>query len=321
MKFFEFSQQLLEAPLGKGLFKYAGTKKDRVPILLKKIENKESFKIQTKSGIEDIVFDPTELAKVQQWINNPVGKLTIKSMDDDRMIPFGSIIKTAEFGGEEAGSREKIEQGQIGDVSSQLEMAKEGNDYIMLQVGQDIVQAASVAKTGELANGRQPKSDMTILDASGTAVAWISLKGRPFRWGGWTHLSKDTEISAWVARIKRETGNELDAGQSYGLHISDELKQKIIYGKEFGGSYGISNVNAIMIGDLSLEKTEKGYLLSAPTVYPNGLVPRGGDAPYLVIRYMKDRNDAGFKNARAETNTTSEGRKVKWLDTDTSQNT
>ena len=321
MRFFEINNQLVEAPLGKGLFKYVDTKKDRIPILLNKIEKSEPFKIQTKTGIEDIVFDPTELSKVQQWINNPVGKLTIKSRDDDRQIPYGSIIKTKEFGGEETGQREKVEQGQIGDFSKQLEIAKAGNDFILLQIGKDVVKAATVIKTAELANGRAPKSDMTILDADGTAVAWISLKGRPFRWGGWTHLANTPEISAWIARVKRETGNELESGQSYGLHISDELKQKIIYGKDFGGPYGISNVNAVMIGDLTIENTGKGHFLSASTVYINGLVPRGGDAPYLVIRYMNGRFDAGFKNARAETNPSSEGRKVKWLDADTSQNT
>lgn len=321
MKFFEFNNPLSEASLSKDLFKYVGTKKDRIPIFLKKISQSEPFKIRTKTGIEDVVFDSNELAKVQQWVNNPTGRLTIKSIDGDRQIPVGAIIKTKEFGGEEAGQREKVEQGQIGDFSKQLETAKAENDFILLQIGKDVVKAATSIKTAESANGRAPKSDMTILDADGTAVAWISLKGRPFRWGGWTHLAKDSEISAWIARVKRETGNELESGQSYGLHISDELKQKIIYGKDFGGSYGISNVNAVMIGDLSIEKTGKGHFLSASTVYVNGLVPRGGDAPYLVIRYMNGRFDAGFKNARAETNPSSEGRKVKWLDADTSQNT
>jgi hypothetical protein len=314
MRFFEIDNQLVEAPLGKGLFKYANTKKDRIPILLNKIEKSEPFKIQTKTGIEDIVFDPTELSKVQQWINNPVGKLTIKSRDDDRQIPYGSIIKTKEFGGEEAGSREKVEQGQIADFVQQLESVKGNNKSISLQVGKTVVQAASAIKTPELINGRAPKSDMTILDPNGKSVAWVSLKGRPFRWGGWTHLAKTPELAAWIKRIKRETGNELEPGQSYGLHISDELKQQIIYGKDFGGPYGISNVNAILVGELTLEQASNGYLLSAPTVYENGIIPRGGDAPYLVIRYMNGRFDAGFKNARAETNTASEGRKVKWLD-------
>jgi hypothetical protein len=45
-----------------------------------------------------------------------------------------------------------------------------------------------------------------------------------------------------------------------------------------------------------------------------GQTPTGKDEPYLVIRYMKDRPDLGMKNTRAETNTKSETRNVKWLD-------
>lgn len=316
MRFFEFSDsELVEAPLGTaGLFKYQGTKKDRVPILLQKIEQQSPFKIRTKNGIEDFVVDPAEFEKVQTWISNPSGKLTLKSRDDDRMIPFGSIIKTKEFGGEEAGQREKIEQGQIGEIQQQLESVKAGNPSVMLKIGDRTVQAASVEKEKGLVGGRAPKSDMTIIDEQGKPVAWVSLKGRPFRWGGWQHLIKHPEIAEWIQRIKDVTGNELDHGQSFGLHIGDELKQKIIYGKDFGGNRGFSNVDAVLVGDPIIKQSPDGFELSAGTVYMNGDIPAGGDEPYLVIRFMTGRTDAGFKNARAETNTRSEGRKVKWLD-------
>ncbi len=316
MRFFEFADwDLLEAPLGTtGLFKYQGTKKDRIPILLKKIKDQSPFKIRTKTGIEDFIVDPAEYDKVQAWTSNPSNKLTLKSRDDERIIPFGSIIKTKEFGGEEAGYREKIEQSQIGEIQQQLESAKEGQPSVMLKVGDKVVQAASVEKEKGSVGGRAPKSDMTVLDEQGKPVAWVSLKGRPFRWGGWQHLMKLPEIVSWFERIKEVTGNEFDHGQSFGLHISDEIKQKIIYGKDFGGKRGFSNVDAVLIGDPVIKSSSQGFELSAGTMYINGDIPSGGDEPYLVLRYMTGRNDVGFKNARAETNTRSEGRKVKWLD-------
>ena len=80
MRFFEFfNQHLDEAPLGTtGLFKYQGTKKDRVPVFLQKIEQGTPFKVKTKSGFEDIVIDPSELEKVKQWIENPTSNLKLK---------------------------------------------------------------------------------------------------------------------------------------------------------------------------------------------------------------------------------------------------
>jgi len=318
MRFFEFAQlDLLEAPLGvPGLFKYKGTKKDRVPILLDKIKRQLPFQVKTKAGVQDVIIDPSEYEKVEAWLQNPTSKLSLKARDDERLIPFGAIIKTKEFGGEEAGSREKIEQGQLSYIQGQLEAIKKDAPYIELQVGSRVVNAASVMKTPELVGGRAPKSDMSIIDENGKSVAWVSLKGRPFRWGGWQHLIKEPEIADWIARIKSITGNEFDPGQSYGLHISDKIKTKIIYGKDFGSSPGISNVDCILIGEPKLEKAGNGYKLTAGTIYLNGELPSAGDEPYIVLRYTNGRRDVGFNNARGETNTTSETRKVKWLDSD-----
>jgi hypothetical protein len=315
MRFFEFADlNLNEAPIGvSGLFKYQNTKKDRVPIFLTKIEKNQPFKINTKSGPIDIVIDPSELEKARQWVQNPTTKLKLKTTDEKYpIIPFGSIIKTKDFGGEEAFQREKIEQGQIGEVQSQLEDAKSGKPSIKLKVGNNVVDAAAVEKEKASVFGRAPKSDMTVLDIEGNPVAWVSLKGDPFRWGGWQHLIKMPEISEWLERIRQVNNGIFEPGMSFGLNISDELANKIVFGKEFGGPSGFSNVDAILIGDVSI----KNGALTAGRSYVNGKTPTGSDKPYLVMRYMQGRNDVGFKNVRAETNTTSEGRKVKWLNTD-----
>lgn len=315
MRFFEFVDvKLDEAPLGTtGLFKYQGTKKDRVPVFLQKIEKGTPFKVSTKSGPVDIVIDPSELEKVKQWIENPTFNLKLKTTDKTYpIIPFGAIIKTKEFGGEEAGQREKIEQGQIGEIQSQLEDAKAGQPFIKLGVGAITVDAAAVEKERGTVNGKAPKSDLTVLDPEGNPVAWVSLKGEPFRWGGWMHLMNMPEIKAWLDRIKQVNSGVFKEGMSFGLHISSDVANKIVFGKEFGKARGFSNVDAVLIGDVNI----KGGVMSASRMYANGKTPTGGDQPYLVMRFMKGRNDVGFKNVRAETNTTSEGRKVKWLDSD-----
>lgn len=315
MRFYEFiTEAPTLAPLE--LFKYSGGRKDRVPLFLKKLQNQEPFTVKTANGFEEIVLDPAEYDRVSAWTNNPAGSIKIKARDDSRMIPIGSIKKTQEFGGEEAGQREKVEQGQIDGIAKELESAKNGAPFVLLQVGDVVVNAASVEKERGSVNGKAPKSDMTVLDENGNAVAWVSLKDKTFRWGGWQHLANVPEIAEWLNRIREVNGGEFQNKQSFGLHISDDIKQKIIYGKDFGGARGVSNVDAAMIGWTTIKKAGKEFVLSADTVYSNGEIPTGPHTPYLVLRYMAGRPDLGFKNARGETNTISEGRKVKWLDND-----
>lgn len=315
MRAFEFLDLTLsEAPIGvSGLFKYQGTKKDRVPIFLNNIKTGVPFTVGTKEGPKEIVIDPTELERVKQWVQNPTSNLKLKTTDKQYpIIPFGSIIKTKVFGGEESGQRERIEQGQIGEIQSQLEDAKAGRPVVKLRVGDRTVEAASVRKEAESEGGRAPKSDMTVLNADGDAVAWVSLKGEPFRLGGWSQLADVPEIAQWLERIRKVNNGVFEPGMSFGLNISSDLANQIVFGKQFGGKRGFSNVDVILIGDVSIENG----VLTATRSYVNGKTPSGPDKPYLVMRYMQGRNDVGFKNVRAETNTASEGRKVKWLNSD-----
>lgn len=312
---------IFEAPLGPGLFKYEqNPRKDRVPTFLEKIIMQEPFTIKHSNGQEEkVVFDPEQYEEIAKNLEQKNTKFKLKTLENPpRLIPFGAIVKTKRFGGELAGQREKIEQGQIGDIAEQLEKAKAGKPYVMLKVGKKFVEAAGVIKTPELVGGRAPKSDMSVIDPSGKAVAWVSLKGRPFRWGGWNHLSNLPEIAGWLQRIREETNGVFGPGQSYGLHISDDIARRIIFGKDFPtGKPGISNVDSVLVGEVSVTPTKGGFVLGAETEYKNGEVPTGQDAPYIVMRYMLGRPDIGFKNARAETNTKSETRKVKWLDNPT----
>jgi hypothetical protein len=316
MRFYEFlSEEATLAP--KELFKYSGGRKDRVPLFLKKLKDQSPFTVKTKTGFEEIYLDPAEYDRVEAWTTTRSDKsIKIKARDDNRMIPIGKIKKTKEFGGEEPGQRERVEQGQIEGIAQELESAKAGQPFVTLIVGDKKVRAASVEKERGSVGGRAPKSDMTVLDEKNNAVAWVSLKDTRFRWGGWQHLLAVPEIAQWLDRIRAVNGGVFEPGQSFGLKISDDIKQKIIYGKEFGGASGFSNVDAVMIGWTTVKKQENDYVLSADTVYSNGDIPQGKHDPYLVMRYMTGRSDLGFKNARGETNTADEGRKVKWLDTD-----
>lgn len=298
-----------------GFFKYLGDpKRDRIPLLLNKIKNSSPFTIKTKEGNVDLVIDPSELSRVEAWTKNPSRNLKIKTMDERYpVIALNAIVKTGEFGGEAPLSREKVEQGQIAEISSQLEAFKAGKPSVKLKVGNRMVNnAAAVEKEKGTIRGRAPKSDLTVLDSNGNPSAWVSLKDHHFRWGGWQHLTSMPEISEWLDRIRKITNGEFRAGMSFGLKISENIANKIVFGKDFGGAPGISNVDLVLIGT---PKIENGTLTGTRS-YANGKTPSGGDEPYLVMRFTRDRSDLGFKMARAETNRISEGRKVIWLNTD-----
>ena len=296
------------------ILKYPNSPKDRLPTFLEKIIMKSPF---TLANGKQVVIDPNEFERIADWFNGPRSTNLKMNTIDGNLISFSALEKTKEFGGEEAGQREKTEQGQIEGIAQELEDAKNGQPYIELIVGNSKIHAARVSKTLELVNGRQPKSDMTVYDENNNPVAWVSLKDTKFRWGGWNHMMHRPEIAAWIARIKAINGGVLQPKESYGLHTSDDIKNMVVFGKDFNsGKFGISNVNAVLIGWTHIKKNGKKYVLSANKIYPNGVTPTGEDEPYLVVRYMLGRPDVGLKNARAETNTKNETRNVKWLDSD-----
>lgn len=312
--------EITEAPLGPGLFKYEGTPKARVPMVIQKIQSGSPFKVKTTAGVEDVVIDPAEAPKFDAWAKqSPRPPLKLRTAETPpREIPFGSIIKTAEFGGEESGKRVAIETLQIDGLSSELEQLKQktGKPSVPIKIGKRTVNAAAFGKTTELISGRAPKSDMTVYDENGHAVAWVSLKADNFaKYGGWQHLVNLPEVQEWLSKVREATGGVFQSGQSFGFHPSNDIKNLVVFGKNFfGGQPGISNVDVVLAGYPKIVKSGRTYALSAQQVFANGDTPTGDYEPYLVLRYTLDRSDVGFKNVRGETNTKFEKRKVKFLD-------
>ena len=304
----------------KEMFKYENfPNRDRVPIFLGKIKMQTPFTISTAAGEEEVIIDPTQYDEIAQNLEQKNTNFQLRTIEKPpRFITFSKIKKTKEFGGEGAFSRETKEQAQIAGLSKDLEQLKTGQPFIKLIVGEgstvgDAVNAARFEKTP----GRV-KSDMTIINENNEPVAYVSLKADNFKkWGGFQHLIELYPIiKTWVNKIKELTGGELSPRTSYGLHLTDDtIKNKIVFGKDFGKDFGVSNVNCVLIGNLSIVPTGNGmFKLTGDTVYNNGDTPTGVYEPYLAVRYMTARPDLGFKNARAETNTKNETRKVQWLD-------
>ncbi len=300
------------ATLLSGLFKYNDSRDRRVK-LLSKIARQEPVTVLLDKQLHQVVIDLKEYSNIAVWIHQQKTCRTrytdkIQTLDSViREINLGTIVKTKEFGGESSASREVIEQQQISELNKKLPSR--------ININNAEFNAISIIKSPTLSTGKQPKSDATVLDQQNNPVAWISLKGSQFRWGGWLAYKDNTLISQWLDKIYKLTNGELTPGMSFGLHLTgaagSAVMNKIMYGSNFGSSPDDSNVDCVLIGNVGIDTTGNVF---ADTIYNNGDVPEPQHTPYIVLRYATGRNDAGFKNARAETNTLSETRRVVWLD-------
>ena len=200
------------------------------------------------------------------------------------------------------------ETNQRNTIDGAIKAAMGNDDHIMLRVGKRVV-----AATGAIKPQGNPKADVEILDRSGKAVAWISLKapkgpGGSFKWGGWLKYRNHDDISDWVKNVIAKTGGSLKPKESYAHRIDVATKLKIMYGSNFGGAPGVHNVDEIIIGHPQLEKVGKVYSLKGDVTLANGDLPPEQYEPIAVLAYRPDRHEAGMKFARAETDVPAGGR-------------
>ena len=115
------------------------------------------------------------------------------------------------------------------------------------------------------------------------------------------NLSFNPGFKNFLARVKSITGGTLEPEESFYFDIVDQtVQKKIIYGSDYGGNYGINNVNVVLKGDAKIVPDGKVYRLSANEVYVNGEIPEPLKAPRAVIHYGKGRR-GGINNANIDT--------------------
>jgi len=308
----------------KELFKYFGRgDKDRILTLLQKVKSGALVEIQVKENgktvRKTVRLDPAGLDDVKTWIvrtqsNKIDTPLSLKTKDPAHpYISLTALVKSADFGGEGAASRERIEQGQIENINQHIGfwLKKEGVTDINLRIGHKgkIVKAAQAIKATP-----GVKADAVIVDSKGNPTAWISLKHGPgpraiAGWGGVTHapIINHPEIQDFIAQSQMLFGKEgIPSATSLGREISDPvLKNQIVFGKGYGGQPGPSNVDAVMAGAIHCTHNSKGLtIFGIDNTWLNGDTPSGGFDPVLNISYKGDRDNAGIPGARISVQTT-----------------
>jgi len=179
-------------------------------------------------------------------------------------------------------------------------------DYILLDINGYIQKIDGVETTPGT-----PKSDFHFT-YKGRPVMFISHKaGKKAsdyqQYGGTTCKSGESicshkEVIRFIDQIKEKYPDGMPPGVSLWKSIEDaELKKMALFGADYGGEYGINNVNALYQGSITIAPGENNtYILNALHVVYNGDIPEGEYTPVLYARYSGSRGgNHGIKDMRS----------------------
>jgi hypothetical protein len=293
---------------------------NRVLNFINKIKNGKSFSTVNK---KEVIIKKSSLADVNEFMmaDNKMPKsgtsIYVDTSKGKLKIP-NDFLKTGEFGGRGAGSGTNAETAAMNYFNEELNkiLKKENVSQIILNINGRKVNCAIMAKTEGKWKGREPKSDMTIKDITGKAVAFISHKaGRTAKdyqqYGGVsdkalpsTYTNKKF-IKKFMQDVNKLRPDGLNSGNSFYRTITDKkLIQIMMYGPEFGLPASIHNIDEFHLGNMNLKGRGKGpYNITSVHKGDNGYIPKDQFEAVLFIRFQNNRGDARaageiVKNAR-----------------------
>lgn len=273
---------------------------------VRKVEEGSPF--QT-TKYDDVVIAKAEYKAVKEFMTADGGKyplnrtmMIVKTNKGKLTIPK-DFLKTGDFGGKGQGSGTSAEDMAMKDFNKKLIdiLTKNRVGEIKLRINGRLVDVALMVKTEGKYQGKEPKSDMTLVDARGNPKAFISHKaGRTAKdyqqYGGLSYrqYANNKDIANFMEDVLKEAPDGLSSGQSFFRKIKDkQLVFEAIYGPEYGGKASISNVDEFHLGNMSLRGTGRGpYTIESTHKGTNGDFPSGEFEAYYFIRYQARRGDA-----------------------------
>lgn len=263
----------------------------RSDMFLSKIKGGEEF-LTTKGLVK---IDKDEYDDMQVGMSTKGFSKSVKTSAGNLQYPK-SFYKTGEFGGKGKGSGVAAENAALKLAQSSLVKAleKEKDPYIMLKIGNRVVQCAKIISTPN-PGGRDPKSDFAIVNTKDEMVAHISHKaGRNAsgfqQYGGVTDLPNEPEIESFVKAVIKEKPNGLSNGETFYRKLkSNKVANKSIYGVNYGDSAaGVNNVDEFHQGTMNFVKKGRTYIITSLHKGSVGTVPRNNlYEPILVARYNR----------------------------------
>lgn len=282
------------------LFKYQW----RVDIFLKKYQNQEPFEL---TNGQTVTFVPDQLIIKAIKTENRSVLLTNKLITtDSRQVSLAEIKKTQEFGGKDSRFGVRLEDAEITSLNSQL-------DQLRSQLASPVIPLRFKNKTYEvydvISTPGTPKSDFHFRDIDGRDVLWVSHKaGRSARdfqqWSGMTEsvIKSHPEVNRFIKKIQDLFPKRMPNATTVARAIKDSrLMNHSVYGINYGGGYGINNVNWCIQGSAQITPIGRNgnfTLIGSTMTHQNGDPIYDSYAPTLMAMYKGDRDNFNVKGAR-----------------------
>ena len=238
---------------------------------------------------------------------NPGTSIVIQTSNGKLKIP-NDFLKTGEFGGRGEGSGTDAETAAMNDFNNKLNKLLKSlkKSSVAVMINRRRIECAQMVKTVGKYNGKEPKSDMTIIDANNNPVAYISHKAgssaKDFQqYGGVSNMALPTryhnnlEIKSFMEAVLRERPEGLASGDQFYKEVKDASLVKIMmYGPEYASKRpGISNVDEFHLGNMSLQGAKGAtYKIISSHKGTNGDMPRGDYAATFIVRAQFRRSPA-----------------------------
>jgi hypothetical protein len=271
------------------------------------VNDKKPFTL--KNGTEIVLdFINDEIQDI--FAKREYSKLTSNQIvfvdDNNNEYKLEDIVKTADFGGKVKGFSTKHETSALNEFDSLIKNILQENNLesINIKVGNDIYENI----IGAVNQSGVPKSDFNLINSDNQPVVFISHKmsggARSFaRWGGFVFAFKEEnkEVMQFVKNISEKINNNtFERNASFAQKINDPtLKNRIVFGKNFGGTFDKNNVQIVIQGKVTLIPENNIYILSGENTWLNGQTPEGDFEPVLEAHYRGDFTSLGFKNAES----------------------
>lgn len=300
-------------------------KKTRGDDLLELIKNGYEFSL-TDGNKASLQFHHTLIEKIfKEKKYNELNKRIVHFVDkNDKKYTVKDIIKTPELGGYLKGTAEARAKTGLNTQIQEI-LSKEEKDSITILVGN--LEYKNINKAEKQIG--VPKSDINLIDSDNKAMVFISHKDLNLEKGdkgyndfaSWgrlqTLLSTEPEIKQFAKQVESKIGkdgfkpateykNEGEETVTFFSKISDDLKTKIVFGKEYNSTnFGIDNVQVVIQGNIVLKKEGDGiYRLGGDKIWMSpkisgGEIPSKEWEPILQAHYRSGYDNLGIKNCEA----------------------
>ena len=273
------------------------------------VNDKKPFTLKKGNEIIlDFINDEIQDIFTKREYNKLIPNQVIFVDDNNNEYKLEDIVKTADFGGKVKGFSTKHESSALNEFDALIKdiLQEKGVKSINIKIGGDLYPdiVSAVNQPGV------PKSDFNLINLNNQPIVFISHKmgggAKSFaRWGGFVFAfkEKNEEVIQFVQNISEKiTNNTFEKNATFAQKInSQELKNRIVFGKDFGKEYSKNNVQLVIQGKIELNPTqeENTYTITGENIWSNGQTPTDDFEPVLEAHYRGDFTSLKFKNAES----------------------